>query len=260
MNKKEKIIQRRNKLIEIVKENKFMSVTQLAYLLNISGSTVSEDVKVLKETYPQLYSKTGQEGGVGWKSDSEETKYNYIFALDPSGNFNEGKGTTGWVLIDAEENLIERGYISAKDYACAEEYWNAHLDLIHKYNRMYKSELIVVMEDYVLYRDRSKDQTNSKMETSRLIGVLQWRCWKIRQPYSMQLAVSVKQRWSDDLLLRENIIYRDGRNLIHTKSGISLGLSHTRDAFRHAIHYAVCRNKKHEKPKYNNTNYKVSNY
>ena len=26
--------------------------------------------------------------------------YKYIFAIDPSGSFREGKGTTGWVLMD----------------------------------------------------------------------------------------------------------------------------------------------------------------
>ena len=39
-------------------------------------------------------------------------KYNYVLALDPSGNFHEGKGTTGYCLLDANENkIIEYGYI-----------------------------------------------------------------------------------------------------------------------------------------------------
>lgn len=170
--------------------------------------------------------------------------YNYILAFDPSGSFHEGKGTTGWVFMDANERLLERGYIPAKDYRCPEEYWNAHLDVIKKYYRRHKGELIVVIEDYVLYRDRSDSQTNSQMETCRLLGVLLWQCWKLEQPYTLQLAATVKNRWSDELLLREGIIHKEGRNLIHTQSGLSLGLIHTRDAFRHAQHYAVCRNNK----------------
>lgn len=168
--------------------------------------------------------------------------YRYILAFDPSGNFHEGKGTTGWVVMDHKENLLERGYISAKQYRCPEEFWQAHLDLIDKYHNMYRNNLIVVMEDYVLYRDKSNDQTNSKMETCRLLGLMQWRCWVLKQPYTLQLAASVKVRWSDELLYRERIIRRDGRNIIHNKSGLSLGLIHTRDAFRHAIHYAATRN------------------
>lgn len=194
--------------------------------------------------------------------------YNYILAFDPSGSFREGKGTTGWVFMDAEERLLERGYIPAADYRCPEEYWNAHLDVIHKYYKRHKGDLIVVIEDYVLYRDRSDSQTNSQMETCRLLGVLLWKCWRLEQPYTLQLASTVKNRWSDELLLREGIIHKEGRNLIHTQSGLSLGLIHTRDAFRHAQHYAVCRNKKSSTyyrsfgPKYPNrySNYKERNY
>ena len=193
-------------------------------------------------------------------------KYEYILAFDPSGNFKEGKGTTGWVLMNAKEKLVARGYISAEDYKCSEEYWNAIIDLIRYNHRKYGANLIVVIEDYILYRERSLNQTNSKMETSRLIGAMQYTCWKLKQDYTMQLAASVKDRWSDELLLREQIIYRDRNNLIHTESNLSLGLSHTRDAFRHAIHFAVCRNE--DKPKRKNNNkgvknngyYKRSNY
>ena len=260
MDKKEKVNNRRLKLIEIIKRKKFMAITELAFKLGVSTSTISDDIRSLKPQYPNLYSQSGQNGGVGWKNKDNKKYYKYIFALDPSGNFEEGKGTTGWVLMDADENLIERGYISAKDYECTEAYWNAHLDLLRKYNKLYKNELIVVIEEYVLYRDRSKDQTNSKMETCRLLGLLQWNCWRHNMKYSMQLATSVKHRWSDELLLREGILRKEGKNLIHTQSDLSLGLIHTRDAFRHAIHYAICRNKKHEKQyEYEQPN-KLSNY
>lgn len=174
--------------------------------------------------------------------------YRYILAFDPSGSWNEGKGTTGWVLMDSDEKLLERGYIPADDYRCPEEYWDAHLDVLMKYNRRYRGDLIVVIEDYVLYRDRSESQTNSQMETCRLIGVLLWKCWRSKQPYTLQLAATVKHRWSDELLFREGIMHREGRNIVHTQSGLSIGLTHTRDAFRHAQHYAVCRNGKTDKP------------
>lgn len=172
-------------------------------------------------------------------------RYEYILAFDPSGNFSEGKGTTGWVLMNAKEKLLDRGEIFAKDYKCPEEYWDAHIDLIRKYNKRYGTQLIVVIEEYVLYRDRSLSQTNSKMETSRLIGVIQHFCWRIKQDYTMQLASAVKHRWSDELLLREQILYKHRGKMIHTDSNIPINVTHTRDAFRHAIHFAVCRNKKY---------------
>ena len=172
--------------------------------------------------------------------------YNYILAFDPSGSFKEGKGTTGWVLMDKDERLLERGFIPATDYRCPEAYWNNHIVVLEKYHNRYKGQLIVVIEDYVLYRDRSMSQTNSQMETCRLLGVLLWKCWQLKQPYTLQLASIVKHRWSDELLLREGILHYEGRNLIHTQSHLSLGLIHSRDAFRHALHYAVCRNHKPE--------------
>ena len=189
--------------------------------------------------------------------------YNYILALDPSGSFHEGKGITGWALIDSEERLLERGYIPARDYSCPEEYWDAHLDVIYKYYRRHKGELIIVIEDYRLYRDRSINQTNSQMETCRLIGLLLWKCWKLKQPYTLQLAATVKERWSDELLIREGILRREGKDLIHVRSNISLGLIHSRDAFRHALHYAVCRNDKDavkKKSYYKSFKPRISNY
>ena len=175
--------------------------------------------------------------------------YKYIFALDPSGNFEEGKGTTGWVLMDCNENLLERGYITAVDYRCAEEYWQAHVDLLFKYKKLYRNQIIVVMEDYILYRNRAENQTNSKIETCRLLGVLQWQCWRLNLPYTMQLASAVKTRWSDDILLEEGIIKRKGRKIFHVKSDKDISLEHTRDAFRHAIHYIIIRNKRSQASK-----------
>ena len=168
--------------------------------------------------------------------------YKYIFAFDPSGNWHEGKGTTGWALMDWNERLLERGYIRADEYGCPEAYWQAHVDLIHKYNKLYKDNLIIVIEDYVLYRDQAMAQTNSKMETCRLIGLLQWKCWRLKQPYTMQLAASVKQRWADELLYREGILRKDGTAITHVQSGLNMNLIQSRDAFRHALHYAVTRN------------------
>lgn len=178
-------------------------------------------------------------------------KYKYFLAFDPSGSFDEGKGTTGWVLMDYAETLIDKGAIYAEDFKCKEEYWNAHIDLIRHCRERYGKDLLVVIEEYLLYRDRYRSQTNSKMETCRLIGLMQWYCWSTTQCYSMQTAASVKDRWSDDLLIREGIIRKDrSGKYVHITSNYSLALGHTRDAFRHAIHYIVCRNNKEEKQPY----------
>ncbi len=170
------------------------------------------------------------------------TKFQYILAMDPSGNFMEGRGTTGWVLIDKDENILDTGVIKAANFNRPEEYWNAHKNLIEYYNNKYEASMIVVLEDYILYGNRSRSQTNSKMETCRLLGMLQWYCWKMRQPYALQRATEVKSRWADDILEYDGIIRKQGRFWVHTASGIYLNPDHKRDAFRHAIHYANCRN------------------
>lgn len=190
-------------------------------------------------------------------------KYKYILAIDPSGNFKEGHGTTGWVLMDYQANLITRGCIEAKQYRCAEEFWDRHAELIRLYNHQYKGDLLVVIEEYRLYGQRAKNQTNSLLETPRVIGVMQWCCWDLEQPYSMQLASSVKNRWSDDVLFAEGYFKQRGNYIIDANSEMSLKSDHMRDAYRHAIHYVITRNEENKKPKYNNKgayNHVRSNY
>ena len=51
-----------------------------------------------------------------------------IVALDPSGNYSEGNGTTG--VCELEGKLATVSDIHAGAYECAEEYWKAHIDTI----------------------------------------------------------------------------------------------------------------------------------
>ena len=62
--------------------------------------------------------------------------YNYILAIDPSGSYNEGKGTTGWCILDAKRRDVSAvGALSAKDYESIQEYWKAHTDLMESMQR-----------------------------------------------------------------------------------------------------------------------------
>ena len=47
-----------------------------------------------------------------------------ILAIDPSGNFTEGKGTTGWSLLDENMKILACGQILANNYKCKEAYWD----------------------------------------------------------------------------------------------------------------------------------------
>lgn len=169
--------------------------------------------------------------------------YKFILGLDPSGNFYEGKGTTGWCIFNTLDNrVIKAGSISAKDFENQEEYWFAHMNLITDINKKYKKKLIIVMEDYMLYASKAKDQINSKMETPKLIGILQLHCYSNNIPYVMQTASEVKKRWTNVILHYKGYIkeYKRGYVIPGTKEKID---RHCLDSIRHAVHYATFKNK-----------------
>lgn len=173
--------------------------------------------------------------------------YKFILGLDPSGNFYEGKGTTGWCIFNTLDNrVIKAGSISAKDFENQEGYWFAHMDLITDTNKKYKKKLIIVMEDYMLYASKAKDQINSRMETPKLIGILQLHCYSNGIPYVMQTASEVKKRWTNVILHYKGYIkeYKRGYTIPGTKEKID---RHCLDSIRHAVHYATFKNEKEVK-------------
>lgn len=163
-------------------------------------------------------------------------------ALDPSGSFTEGKGTTGWCFFDIRnDKVIRAGAISAVDYTMMEGYWDAHIKLINKYANQYKNQILILMEDYILYANKSDAQINSRMETCKLLGLLQHLCWARGINYRMQLASEVKTRWSDEILCHKKYIIKFG-NGFALENGTTLN-RHCKDAIRHAVHFAKFRNK-----------------
>lgn len=76
------------------------------------------------------------------------------------------------------------------------------------------------------------------METPQLIGVIKWVCYITNTPIVMQMASEVKQRWSNEVLMNENIISKSriGRGWNCGKITLS---DHSLDALRHCIHYCT---------------------
>lgn len=146
-------------------------------------------------------------------------------AFDPSGSYHEGKGTTGWCLM-YRGKIIKYGLLEAKAFKNAMQYYKAHLDLIQRMETCYPNNLIIVMEDYLLYAKRTSSQINSRMETCKLIGIIQYYCFSNNLQCTLQTAAMVKKRWSDEVLEHE------GFELPTTYTE-----RHARDAIRHAIHY-----------------------
>lgn len=170
--------------------------------------------------------------------------YDFILALDPSGSFCEGKGTTGWCVFNCKDNkVIHAGSISAKKFDSMEAYWDAQINLIDYWRKRFKNNLLLVVEDYILYESKAMSQVHSHMETSKLLGVIQYYCFLNRIPYIMEPASVVKNRWSNKILLYKKYIKKYKKNFyipLHKKEPID---RHCLDAIRHAVHVATFKNK-----------------
>ena len=169
-------------------------------------------------------------------------KYKYILGIDPSGAFNEGKGTTGYsVYFAPEHKFTMTGTIVASGHIAAEAYWHKHIEFLNNFifsargkRKHRENQVILVIEDYLLYANKAESQIYSRMETSKLIGIIQHWCWINNIPYCMQPAAQVKQRWADPIL--------EHKGYIKKKGGRYDVCEHTRDSMRHAIHYATFKN------------------
>ena len=170
-----------------------------------------------------------------------------VLALDPSGNWLEGKGTTGICLYNTTNNEKTVNQLSAKDYTSSEAYWFAHLVFLDKtILTKNKKDWIVVIEDYLLYASRAKNQIQSRMETPKLIGIIQLWCYTHDVMYYLEPASVVKTRWTNDILLHKDII-QTGSNKGFTVNGAPLS-RHCLDAIRHAVHYSTFINGKEDTP------------
>jgi hypothetical protein len=155
-----------------------------------------------------------------------------IIAFDPSGNWNEGKGTTGICHMDLEGNPTGVYEIRADEFNSPEEYWNEHLISLRQVHTCPE----VVMEGFRLYATKKNEQVNSQFETPQLIGVIRHWCYENHVSLKITYAVEVKTRWSDEVLIRKGYIYKKGNRRYLTATDQLLN-NHKTDALRHALHY-----------------------
>ena len=167
-----------------------------------------------------------------------QMKRKYVLGIDPSGAFNEGKGTTGMCLLSKTKRyrLDNVWEIKAKDFASAEQYWYEHIRRIEQLHKRYPN-LVVSIEDYILYAQKAQEQIHSHFETSQLIGVIRVYCWLHEIPLYIRPAVRVKNRWSDEILVHKGLIDYDEVKHCHTCAVKEGALSpHIKDSIRHAVH------------------------
>jgi hypothetical protein len=159
-------------------------------------------------------------------------KLSKILAWDPSGNFTEGKGTSGYAISLDGNQAHKLGDIKATDYKTRQEYWFAHKELIEKQFPDY-----VVIESYRLFGHKSKEQIGSSLETPQLIGYLEMVCYEMNIPTFLQ-DPSTKSRHADDVLVKSGVIERKG-SVTHPKYYYRGELTnlHQRDALRHELYF-----------------------
>lgn len=189
-----------------------------------------------------------------------------IIGIDPSGNFNEGKGTTGICLLQSgTTNILWTDEIKAKDFNSPYGYWREHIHIINKFStnvikactwkplehspedplEIFEHELKAVsMEDYLLYADKSSAQINSKFETVQLIGLIKYHCWETNVPLAMRNAGQVKKRWSNKILEHKGYIVKCGRGWATASNPNQRISRHVLDSIRHAVHYDILESRK----------------
>jgi hypothetical protein len=156
-----------------------------------------------------------------------------VLAIDPSGNFEEGKGTTGYVLMEVQDDMsydvLEVGQIQAAAYQNRLDYWGAHIHLLRP-----KYADHIVMEDFRLYNHAGMSaatQSHSLMETPRLLGLLEHTCHLAKKTYTMQMAAQQKP-WSDSILATLGLLERVGKRYYLKNHPVN---DHQRSAFKHFL-------------------------
>ena len=150
-----------------------------------------------------------------------------VLAFDPSGNFNEGKGTSGWCTsIDNQGHVL--GDIDSKDYSSREDYWFAHRTLVER-----KFPDVLVIESYKLFGNKAMSQAGSSLETPQLIGYLQMVAHELNIPVVLQ-DPSTKTRHSDPVLTATGTITKHGIQYYFKGEKTNM---HKRDALRHNMYF-----------------------
>ena len=157
-----------------------------------------------------------------------------FLSIDPSGNFTEGKGKTGWSLIFKEGlsgDTFSFGTIKAEDYTTRVDYWYAVAMKI-----VTEKPAILIVEDYRLYNTAATGaavQSFSQMETPRLLGIIEQTAQMNSIPIVFQMA-STTTPYSDDKLQKLGIIAKEKNRWWFRSKAVN---DHERSSLRHLLRY-----------------------
>jgi hypothetical protein len=157
-----------------------------------------------------------------------------ILSIDPSGNFSEGKGKTGWALFfqdGAQGNTVNFGTIKAEDYTTRVDYWYGVAMRI-----VIEKPAVVVVEDYRLYNTPATGaavQSFSQLETPRLLGVIEQTAQMNGIPIVFQMA-NVTKPYTDDKLAKLKLLIKEKNRWWFRGNALN---DHERSALRHLLRY-----------------------
>lgn len=100
---------------------------------------------------------------------------------------------------------------------------------------------VIVCENFRLYQHKAQAQVHSLLETPRIIGALEYMAWQKLVPIYFQMAVDVKKRFSDELLLKDGTLTKEKNGLYFKEIKTN---DHMRDAMRHFYYFVKFRLKK----------------
>ena len=155
-----------------------------------------------------------------------------VIAIDPSGNYEEGKGITGYIEADVFEDgtytVTDVGSINSEDYPSRIKYYEAHKMLL-------QDVALVIIEDYRLYNHagtKAAVQSYSLMETPRLLGVLEYMANDLQTPIVWQMAHQMKA-FDENVLVERGELIKKG-NRYQLRDGLAVN-RHERSALKHFL-------------------------
>lgn len=152
-----------------------------------------------------------------------------VLTIDPSGNFSEGKGKTGYAVYN--DGLFKFGTIKAENYIRRVDYWYDVAMLI-----ITEKPELVVIEDYRLYNTSAtgaKVQSFSLMETPRILGVLEYTAVRNNVPVIFQMA-NVTKPYDDSKLSLLGVLKKDKNRWWFGSTALN---DHERSALRHLLRF-----------------------
>ena len=156
-----------------------------------------------------------------------------ICVVDPSGNFNSGKGKTGisYIQFDEVNNILDwkslQFYtISAKNYPTRHEYWENIIKKTLNANHVIIESFMIRTEGFLV---------GTMPETIMLIGVLTWELEKLKMSYIFQTPSQAKVRFKDPVLLMKVPGLEFVKNRYYLNGKITN--DHVRDSLKHLLYY-----------------------